>query len=81
MYEHLRIDPSWNIIYFANIPCIINKVSKQNCLVEATSTDPNVRIRFSLTDTDDFYIDESTGDIFLINNYGLGSLPSSPQTF
>jgi len=49
--------------------------------VVATSTDPNVRIRFSLTDTDDFYIDESTGDIFLINNYGLGSLPSSPETF
>lgn len=53
--------------------------------VVATSADPddpNMRIRFSLSSgSEKFYINDRTGDIFLINNDGLASLPSSSEEF
>ena len=49
--------------------------------VEATSRDPDVRIRFSLSENPNFYVNEHTGEIFLISNDGLGSLPSHSNEF
>ena len=49
--------------------------------VEATSRDPDVRIRFSLSENPNFYVNEHTGEIFLISNDGLGSLPSDSNEF
>merc|ERR1711971_564902 len=49
--------------------------------VVATSDDPDVRIRFSLSGSENFYINEQTGEIFLISNDGLASLTSASETF
>jgi len=48
----------------------------------ATSTDPKVQIRFSLSSgSEKFYINDQTGEIFLTSNDGLARLPSSPEDF
>jgi len=49
--------------------------------VEATSDDPDVQIRFSLSGSQNFYINDQTGDIFLISNDGDASLNSASESF
>ena len=58
-----------------------NNIFSLQLSVEATSTDPDVRIRFSLSENPNFYVNEHTGEIFLISNDGLGSLPSDSNEF
>ena len=62
-----------------NIICQRRKTLKFS--VEATSDDPDVQIRFSLSGSQNFYINDQTGDIFLISNNGLASLTSASESF
>ena len=66
--------------YFSeNIICQHRKTLKFS--VVATSDDPDVRIKFSLSGSENFYINEQTGEIFLISNDGQASLTSASETF
>jgi len=49
--------------------------------VEVTCEDREAVIEFSLSDTDTFYIDNSSGEVFLVNNGGTSKLPASPSSF
>ena len=62
-----------------NIICQRRKTFKFS--VEATSDDPDVQIRFSLSGSQNFYINDQTGDIFLISNDGDASLNSASESF
>ena len=52
-----------------------------NLPVEVTCEDREAVIEFSLSDTDTFYIDNSSGEVFLVNNGGTSTLPGSPSSF
>ena len=60
---------------------LLYTLTYMNVSVSATCEDPGAVIQFSLSGSDKFYVDRLSGEVFLVNNDGLGRLADVTEEY